>query len=199
MEPLHKLPFTIIRQYFLVLKQNFNGELPWIDVFIFWIIPAFVSVGISFATSFTLDSSMVGNLLTIHGIFVSVLVTSYVPFLDYLQAESLGSKSVGALDALEEMEKAKVVVKGLLFAINSFSILLSLLIVVALIFYPVIERISPSSIIEINGLVFLSSAILKQTYLATCLYMIQLNILNIFRTLQIIYTLVSPKIVKNDH
>lgn len=196
MEPLFKLPIIIVRQYLKVLKQNFNGTIPKSDLLIFWIGPALVSLFVAYFTSFEFDVALIGNLLTIHGIFISVLVTSYVPFLDYIQDGGRPSAQTKMLDAASEMEDARLIVKGLLFAINSFSILLSLLVIVALILFPLVNGLTDRVLVSIGGFDILKVSYFKRGFLAVCLYMIQLNTLNIFRTVQVIFTIVSPKLFR---
>lgn len=141
----YKAPFAIFKQYREVVKENYGGKLPLGEKLLFYCGPILSGIILAILTRGEISSNTVSNLLTVHGIFLSVLITSYAPFLDFLKPSAIVYEQVeeSRVDViLKELKtetvlrKADDTVRKLLFVSNSLCVVLSLAIIVLLCLKP---------------------------------------------------------------
>ncbi|KYG62885.1 hypothetical protein AZI87_16595 [Bdellovibrio bacteriovorus] len=138
-------PFEILSHYNRIVKENYNGIYPRSEKFCFIALPIIMSFCVALMSHGNISTATSENLLTIHGIFLSVLVASYAPFLDFLKpGATITAKATAEVSDQEYLSteyvlsKAGGTVRKLLFISNSLCIVLSLGIIVLLCIQPIV-------------------------------------------------------------
>ena len=168
--------------------MNYEGNVPGRVWLFHFGVPLICGILFGLLKTSPLQDDFLTALLTIHGIFLSVLMGSFSPLLD-LETKAINTQKT-TLNSDEKLENAKQTVKAVLFSVNSLTIFISLIIVV-LIFTAQFLVYKSFFISFFQSIYSKADLIIYFIFHAALGFLVVLNLMNIFSLLQVIHSTMS--------